>query len=52
MNNIYLFAISLGIGFICSFSILRIIIQKKKKDKAKKHEELKDEVIKGLQKLK
>ncbi|MBA2850607.1 hypothetical protein HNP86_000738 [Methanococcus maripaludis] len=52
MNNIYLFAISLGIGFICSFSILRIIRQKKKKDKAKKREELKDEVIKGLQKLK
>ncbi|WP_459202600.1 hypothetical protein [Methanococcus sp. CF] len=52
MNNIYLFAISVGIGFIGSFSILRYILQKKKKEKAKEREELKDEVIKGLQKLK
>ncbi|MBA2862006.1 hypothetical protein [Methanococcus maripaludis] len=52
MNNIYLFAISTGMGFICSFLILRLSLRKKKKEKTKKCEELKDEVIKGLQKLK
>uniref|UniRef100_A9AAV5 Uncharacterized protein n=1 Tax=Methanococcus maripaludis (strain C6 / ATCC BAA-1332) TaxID=444158 RepID=A9AAV5_METM6 len=51
MNNIYLFAISTGMGFICSFSILKLAMQKKKK-KVKEHEELKGEVIKGLRKLK
>ncbi|WP_196793259.1 hypothetical protein [Methanococcus maripaludis] len=52
MNNTYLFAISLGIGFISSFSILKLTLQKRKKEKAKECEELKDEVINGLQKLK
>jgi len=52
MNNIYLFTISMGMGIIGSFSILRSCLQNKKKEKAREREELKDEVIKGLQKLK
>jgi len=52
MNNIYLFAISLGAGFLSSFCSMKLIIRNKKKLKKKENEELKNEVIEGLHKLK
>jgi len=52
MENLSLFTISLGAGFLSSFYTLMKVKRSKKTSETEEHEKLELEVIEGLQKLK